>query len=231
MIELFNARNVRMYENHNNAMRKIGDDTGACQWSHYHWDYPWVVESLLGKFGDLKGKKILDAGAGKGVLQFYLSKLGAEVYSLDINPYKEFVEKINPGIKFTQGNFVDSFENFPYEENFFDAIISVSVLEHLLPYNVKQASKNFGRALKKDGSLLITTNFFTHRMYTDNFLVFSKEDVKIFFENKHVELVNKEDNFEKFNQLHADFCFIMASNGFPVLPFQPRGVKLIKRGE
>lgn len=46
---------------------------------HYLLDLTWMI-SLL---GEVDGKKIMDAGAGTGVLQWYLADKGATVYSVD----------------------------------------------------------------------------------------------------------------------------------------------------
>ena len=46
---------------------------------HYLLDLTWII-SLL---GPVKGKHILDAGAGTGVLQWYLAEQGAELISVD----------------------------------------------------------------------------------------------------------------------------------------------------
>lgn len=48
---------------------------------HYHLDWAWILSNL----GDIQSTKILDAGAGKGVLQWYLASKGAEVISVDRN--------------------------------------------------------------------------------------------------------------------------------------------------
>lgn len=46
---------------------------------HYLLDLSWTVQNLCA----IQGKRILDAGAGTGILQWYLAKMGAEVYSVD----------------------------------------------------------------------------------------------------------------------------------------------------
>jgi SAM-dependent methyltransferase len=46
---------------------------------HYLLDLTWI----LGRLGSVKGKGILDAGAGTGILQWYLAQEGAEVTSVD----------------------------------------------------------------------------------------------------------------------------------------------------
>jgi len=46
---------------------------------HYLLDLTWVISQL----GPLEGKRILEAGAGTGILQWYLAEKGAQVYSVD----------------------------------------------------------------------------------------------------------------------------------------------------
>jgi ubiquinone/menaquinone biosynthesis C-methylase UbiE len=46
---------------------------------HYLLDLSWTIQNL----GLIQGKKIMDAGAGTGILQWYLAEAGAEVYSVD----------------------------------------------------------------------------------------------------------------------------------------------------
>jgi SAM-dependent methyltransferase len=46
---------------------------------HYLLDLSWTIQNL----GLIQGKKIMDAGAGTGILQWYLANAGAEVYSVD----------------------------------------------------------------------------------------------------------------------------------------------------
>src|SRR4030042_7074225 len=55
--------------------RPLGLDFG---W-HYLLDLTWIIQHL----GNVKGKRIVDAGAGTGVLQWYLAEQGAEVFSVD----------------------------------------------------------------------------------------------------------------------------------------------------
>jgi ubiquinone/menaquinone biosynthesis C-methylase UbiE len=46
---------------------------------HYLLDLSWTIQNL----GAIQGKQIMDAGAGTGILQWYLAQAGAEVYSVD----------------------------------------------------------------------------------------------------------------------------------------------------
>ena len=58
-----------------NLARSLGLEFG---W-HYLLDITWIVQHL----GDAAGKSILDAGAGTGILQWYLAEQGAAVLSVD----------------------------------------------------------------------------------------------------------------------------------------------------
>ena len=55
--------------------RSLGLELG---W-HYLLDLTWIISHL----GEISGQRILDAGAGTGVLQWYLAELGATVFSVD----------------------------------------------------------------------------------------------------------------------------------------------------
>jgi SAM-dependent methyltransferase len=58
-----------------NLARSLGIGLG---W-HYLLDWTWILTSL----GSARGKRILDAGAGEGLLQWYLAGQGAEILSVD----------------------------------------------------------------------------------------------------------------------------------------------------
>ena len=61
------------------ALKRLAGSLGLEFGWHYLLDLTWII-SLL---GSAKGKRILDAGAGTGVLQWYLAEQGAEVISVD----------------------------------------------------------------------------------------------------------------------------------------------------
>ena len=61
-----------------NLARSLGLEFG---W-HYLLDITWIVQHL----GDAAGKSILDAGAGTGILQWYLAEQGAAVLSVGETP-------------------------------------------------------------------------------------------------------------------------------------------------
>lgn len=73
---------VELLEQHRPTVRALQRLAGTLRlefgW-HYLLDLTWII-SLL---GTVKGKRILDACAGTGILQWYLAEQGAEVISVD----------------------------------------------------------------------------------------------------------------------------------------------------
>lgn len=96
--------------------------------------------------------KILDAGTGSGVyanyLYYHFPK--AVTYAIDIN--KEMIKqakKLFPSrIHFTLGDIL-----YLKKRNYFDLIVCIDVLEHIL--DNKKALKNFSQALESKGKLII----------------------------------------------------------------------------
>jgi SAM-dependent methyltransferase len=61
------------------ALRRLASSLGLEIGWHYLLDLIWILDLL----GPVSGKRILDAGAGMGMLQWYLAEHGAEVLSVD----------------------------------------------------------------------------------------------------------------------------------------------------
>ncbi len=64
-----------------NNLKKIAEELGLEFGWHYLLDLTWILSHL----GPLAGKRIIDAGAGTGVIQWYLASQGVQVYSVDRN--------------------------------------------------------------------------------------------------------------------------------------------------
>jgi len=73
---------VELLEQHRplvSDLRRLAKSLGLEFGWHYLLDLAWIIDNL----GAVNGKHILDAGAGMGVLQWYLAERGAEVLSVD----------------------------------------------------------------------------------------------------------------------------------------------------
>ncbi|MCX6345970.1 MAG: methyltransferase domain-containing protein, partial [Armatimonadetes bacterium] len=86
------------------------------------------VQAVINKLGDLNGKRVLDAGCGKGRYSTILKKLypRAEITAMDIS--SEMLKHIPSGINTTQAGILA----MPFEDNSFDAIICIEALEHVV---------------------------------------------------------------------------------------------------
>lgn len=68
-------RQRTLVEEFKSLSRKLGIELG---W-HYLLDLSWILSQL----GDVKNLRIMDAGAGLGLMQWYLAEHGADVLSVD----------------------------------------------------------------------------------------------------------------------------------------------------
>ena len=105
--------------------------------------------TLMSAIGDIKDKKVLDYGAGPGVLALGLQKIGADVKVWDIN--NEMREKA--GAKIGSENIYSDISQVP--QNFFDIVICNLVLCIVPEDEVKNIVKNIKMVLKEGGSAYI----------------------------------------------------------------------------
>lgn len=115
--------------------------------------------------GDVKGKKVLDAGCGPGLYAKRLLRKGAKVEGFDVSPKSiEIAKRIAPKASFQ----VASVTNIPFKRNAFDIVVCSLVLDHVSDIN--KAFKEFRRVLKPKGIVVFSTG---------NPLFSIREDVKI----------------------------------------------------
>lgn len=134
----------------------------AKKWSYDYWDgdrkinyggYKYIDNRWLPMIKNLKefynlkdDCKILDIGCGKGFFLFDFKKFmpNSDVYGLDISDYaiKNSKEEIKD--KLTLGNAI----SLPWEDNFFDLVISLQTLHNLHNYDLEKALKEMERVGK-----------------------------------------------------------------------------------
>lgn len=108
-------------------------------------------DQLLPMFGDLKGKNVLDAGAGTGRIIRDLKNYGAKVTALDVS--EEMLKICRK--KFSDiETVVGDIENMPFADNTFDVVIATFVIVHLK--NTDKAFDEIYRILKDGGCAIIT---------------------------------------------------------------------------
>ena len=116
------------------------------------------IERISKIFQERGVKRILDLGCGTGRHLIFLSKKGFEVYGMDASAKaleiaQEWLDEENLDIKL----FLNRMENrFPYDDNFFDAIMSIQVIHHNLMKNIIFTVNEISRILKPKGLIYIT---------------------------------------------------------------------------
>ncbi|MFX1293574.1 MAG: class I SAM-dependent methyltransferase [Promethearchaeota archaeon] len=117
-------------------------------------DIPEIVKI----FKDKNVKRVLDLACGSGRHVLYLAKNEFEVYGIDFSE-----EGIKSAISLLQEKNIQAnlivgsmFEKLPYENDFFDALISIRSLYHGTIENIRNAIQEIERVLKPNGFIFIT---------------------------------------------------------------------------
>lgn len=95
---------------------------------------------------------VLDAGCGNGKLALKISKKCKKIYAVDIskNAFSKTNTKHQKNLIFRKMNI----ENLKFKSKFFDKIVCVETLEHVL--HPEKVLREFSRVIKSEGILVIT---------------------------------------------------------------------------
>jgi len=115
------------------------------------------IPGMVKEFKKHGVKKILDLGCGTGRHLVYLAKKGFEVYGIDIaeegiKQAKQWLksERLKANLKISS-----IYEKLPYENNFFDAVISTYTIHHQKIEKIRKTIKEIERILKPGGLIFI----------------------------------------------------------------------------
>ena len=105
-----------------------------------------VINSLYENYNLPEDAKILDIGCGKGFFLFDLLKLkpNSEVVGIDISKYAIKNAKKEIKNKLVVGNAT----NLPWEDNYFDLVVSITTLHNLYAFDLEKALKEMERVGK-----------------------------------------------------------------------------------
>ncbi|MBE0671362.1 MAG: class I SAM-dependent methyltransferase [Anaerolineales bacterium] len=128
---------------------------------YYYWPifgrmYRQRVELALGECTG--GERILEVGFGTGLAFPNLHDTYKEIHGIDltadIDAVKSVFEPMGIPLFLKKGDVL----NMPhYEDNFFDTVLMVSILEHLKPLELEQAFAEVKRVLKPGGQMVYGT--------------------------------------------------------------------------
>ncbi len=95
--------------------------------------------------------KILDIGAGTGIVEEFLN---GDIYLFDISEKMLEIARKKFGNRFKY--FVGNAKKLPFQDNFFDAVISISVLQDILEEDIFDVLSEIIRVLKEGGIVILT---------------------------------------------------------------------------
>jgi ubiquinone/menaquinone biosynthesis C-methylase UbiE len=107
------------------------------------------VKLIREHLGDLRGKRVLDAGCGKGRFAriFHEQEPEAEIWGLDIS--EEMLRYVPAGIQTKAG----SMTALPFADAYFDGVYATESLEHAV--EIEKAVAEICRVVKKGGRIAI----------------------------------------------------------------------------
>jgi len=100
------------------------------------------------------GRCILEVGFGSGVTFLNLSRMYGEIHGLDLNASVEQVSGLFETKRIRTQLQNGSVLSMPYEDNFFDTVLLISILEHLKPSELVRAFEEIRRVLKPGGQVV-----------------------------------------------------------------------------
>ena len=125
-----------------------------------HEDMPGLVRLLK----DHQAKTILDLGCGSGRHTVYFAQQGFSVYGLDNSPQAIELTRqwlADEGLQ-SDLKLQSMTERLPYEDAFFDAVVSVQVIHHAPISTIKDIVHEICRVLKVGGYVFVTVTMLKH---------------------------------------------------------------------
>jgi len=170
-------------------------------------NYPSIKRLL----GNLKGKKLLDAGCGTGEFTYMLGKEGADAVGCD--GAKQLINICKENFPKTKFEVCDLTKKLKYKNDSFDLILNKYVLMFL--EKPEFVLKEFKRILKKDGKLVISIahpTYWLHYWMSGYWGLKKREgfsDMEGYFKIKKFSFSIKGDKNLKFTFIHRPLNYYL----------------------
>jgi len=156
-------------------------------------DYCWDIK---------KGEKILDVGAGSGVVSAYMASKGADVIGVDCNISAiDFAQKqwknIN-NLSFMHGLVND----LGFSNNSFHKIICMELIEHISPQQILNLLDSLHSFLLPNGELLLTTPNYKSFWPVIEFMMDKFSNAPTLQNEQHITFLNKKKLLNLFTKKH-----------------------------
>ena len=128
------------------------------------------MERLAKLFKKNNVQTSLDLGCGTGRHLIFFANNNFDIYGLDGSPRGiEIAEEwlSEEGIR-VETECCKIEQSFPYEDDFFDAIISIQVIHHNLKENILKTVREIERVLRNGGYIFITFPYLKKNSQNDN---------------------------------------------------------------
>ncbi|OYT38252.1 hypothetical protein B6U82_00285 [Candidatus Pacearchaeota archaeon ex4484_31] len=159
-------------------------DAIAEQWYHFRQKPFRDIAKELEKLSEKEKGKILEIGCGNCRNLLVFAKKGFECYGLDFSEKmlefaKLFYEKHKIKVRLKLG----VAEKLPYQNNFFDYCLSISLLHHLeTKEKRRKAVEEMFRVLKPNGLAFVSVwNLFPLSLFVKNKMVKWQKEGKVFY--------------------------------------------------
>lgn len=175
----------------------------------------------------VKGKRVLDAACGSGYGSKMLAEKAESVIGIDIS--EETIQYACDNYLTSNVEFmVGSIEKLPFEDNFFDVVVSFETIEHVNEQIQNSFLKEIKRVLKDDGILIMSTP--DKKLFTDERSGKPSEfHVKEFYKEDFLKFLYKEFKYVEFKrQFYAKVnCIVGDENYASIDGFENEGMYLI----
>lgn len=200
---------MKQYKETLGYYKTFTDYINICDWMIRRQEYNFTIDSFE-EYESLcanKKLKVLDIGCGVVPLCNYISLKGHDVVALD--PMKNDIDFLiqNDMNKLHNStvNYMHGYgEKLPFEDNSFDVVYSVSVMEHIASGNDLIVLSEILRVLKVGGRLILTTDVMPNdglndRKYTYPFT--SNTLLTVFNFLNHYESIDEKEKKSLLNAL------------------------------